>query len=800
MAERATVVELRVHGVSGSPPEALLGCPAEFIVRRAGDKDAGFYRRQPWIDEVADPTLPANQWRRLMEAYSWGALTSGRASRALWLLFLPFILIDLAHWMLPPAGRKRPALVSVALLRLIALSFTLTLMLAAAVAAMDVVVWQCVGLDYCGGRWLAFLTSWHRGGQLAAGAVPLMAMIVLLWRLGSEETKVDTGDRPPPPSPAVVEGEATPLAQNTFWNPDDSVLRLRYCHVTAWMAGVAAVTLAAPVQYAEASSVRAVSVGLLVASGVILAITVLATASSRATARGGHGVNGLTKPLMVLRWISLVLLVASLVWVAVADVPYPPAPTHLPGLHRAIYILFVVQVALLLALFASTALSMRGTRSAERTRNDGGYRMTLGGFTGPFVALIGWLIGGGFSVGVGLWAAQTFGKVVLSSAAAIDENDHRTGILASSTAAFQDKIAAVNADAPLIVPPPYVWAAVATAATILVAVGMGAYVWIRVVPKRTAAELSGVQADYPGAKGAGEPLTNIARARALASLTDVGVRMLAGMALAAVTAIAVMLVVNLSVPQFDSLDWSAVMFSFSVFISASLAAGLVALVVAAYRNRQLRRAVAILWDVVTFWPRANHPLTPPSYGARTVWDVRLRLASLTAMADPTRVVLVAHSQGTVIAAATLLQASTEHEHYPLLTFGSPLRRLYAQNFPAFFGAVALGRLRMWQEANQQWINLWARTDPIGAWIFDDQNTDLQTAQTTDVDCRLLDVQPKDGPSGLVPDPGAPICGHSGFWTRQEYTAAVDALQSTVIPEHSAPPDSRATTPPTEELL
>jgi pimeloyl-ACP methyl ester carboxylesterase len=224
------------------------------------------------------------------------------------------------------------------------------------------------------------------------------------------------------------------------------------------------------------------------------------------------------------------------------------------------------------------------------------------------------------------------------------------------------------------------------------------------------------------------------------------------------------------------------------------------LVVAAYRNRQLRRAVAILWDVVTFWPRANHPLTPPSYGARTVWDVRLRLAALMEMADPTRVVLVAHSQGTVIAAATLLQASTEREHYPLLTFGSPLRRLYAQNFPAYFGTEALGRLRIWQEANQQWINLWARTDPIGAWIFDDQNTDLQTAQTTDVDCRLLDVQPKDGPSGLVPDPGAPICGHSGFWTRQEYTAAVDALQSTVIPEDSAPPDSRATAPPTEELL
>jgi pimeloyl-ACP methyl ester carboxylesterase len=255
-----------------------------------------------------------------------------------------------------------------------------------------------------------------------------------------------------------------------------------------------------------------------------------------------------------------------------------------------------------------------------------------------------------------------------------------------------------------------------------------------------------------------------------------------------------------------------------VFISASLATGLVLLVVQAYRSRQLRRTVAILWDVVTFWPRANHPLTPPSYGARTVWDVRLRLAALMQMAD-TRVVLVAHSQGTVIAAATLLQANTVHEHYPLLTFGSPLRRLYAQNFSAYFGRKTLQRLRKWQqEPNQQWINLWAKTDPIGAWAFNDQNTftyyrdaenryvyncdntSLRAAQRQHIDCRLLDVQPKDGSSELLPDPGAPICDHSGFWRRPEYTAAVDALESTVLPEDTAPPDTRATAPPMEQYV
>ncbi|PRC52363.1 hypothetical protein C6A85_59305, partial [Mycobacterium sp. ITM-2017-0098] len=85
---------------------------------------------------AADPPEEGQWWRR-MEAYSWGGLTSRRASRAVWLLFLPFSLVNPAHWMLPPVSRPRPAIVVVVLLRLLALSFTLTLLLAMAVAVLD---------------------------------------------------------------------------------------------------------------------------------------------------------------------------------------------------------------------------------------------------------------------------------------------------------------------------------------------------------------------------------------------------------------------------------------------------------------------------------------------------------------------------------------------------------------------------------------------------------------------------------------------------------------------------------------
>lgn len=767
MADSGTVVELRVHGVSGTPPEALLSCPSEFLEQEAGDKAAGFYRRQPWIDDAQD-AVADNQstWRRVMEAYSWGGLTSGPASRAVWLLFLPFIFVNLAHWMLPPAAtRRRSPVIAVALLRLIALSFTLTLMLAAAVAVMDVMVWQCAGLDYCAAQWapLSAIAATPRGVQIALSAVPLLVVIVVLWRLGRENTRL-VGQ---PPNPAVMADEV-PLESDTFWCTDPSVLRLRACHVMAWTAGLAALALAAPLSYAAST----VGWALLVTNFVILAIAVLTTAWNRATARGGTGADRLTRPLLLLRWVSVVLLVVSLVWVATADVTYPSAPTHFPCLRGTIYVLLGVQVVLLVALFVFTGLSMRGRPKAT----DDGWRPTLGGFTGAFVALIGWLIGGAFSVGAGLWTAQILGNAVVATADARHEIDSRTTTLVDPAAGFADKMAALNAKPPLIVPPPYLWAAMAIVVLIVITIVIGLIVWFWLVPKRARAELPSLLADYPGVPETDTRARQVARSRAIASLTDLGVAMLGALSLITVVVIAALAVWYLSDQGgFGSLPgYSPLITRASVFITLSLASGLVLIAVQAYRDRQMRRVVGVLWDVITFWPRANHPLTPPCYAERTVPELLDRLRVLAADPD-TRVVLAAHSQGTVIAAATLLQHDETRDRVALLTFGSPLRRLYARNFPAYFGTGALPRLANRQQS--AWINLWALSDPIGSWVIDNGERTMSAALQA-VDYRLLDVESLALRSD---DTYPPVCGHSGFWVRPEYHQAVTELETTLTP-------------------
>lgn len=128
--EGPAILEIRVHGVSNTPPHAMLGLDADEVVRAAGDDAGSFWVPRPDVlaqlrdspDVAADDfRLPPPGVRR--EAYSWGALArlstvpflssaSGLLSglvRAFWVLIIPFGLVNAAYWARRlDAGPPRP--------------------------------------------------------------------------------------------------------------------------------------------------------------------------------------------------------------------------------------------------------------------------------------------------------------------------------------------------------------------------------------------------------------------------------------------------------------------------------------------------------------------------------------------------------------------------------------------------------------------------------------------------------------------------------------------------------------------
>src|SRR5262245_9515928 len=96
------VTELRIHGVSGSNGPTMLEHPT--VLQVAGDAITGFYRR--W--NPGGEGRPSVGWK--LEAYSWGGLTQKPLASASWLVLAPFMIYNLAHFMLPeePESEREP--------------------------------------------------------------------------------------------------------------------------------------------------------------------------------------------------------------------------------------------------------------------------------------------------------------------------------------------------------------------------------------------------------------------------------------------------------------------------------------------------------------------------------------------------------------------------------------------------------------------------------------------------------------------------------------------------------------------
>uniref|UniRef100_UPI00210C66C2 hypothetical protein n=1 Tax=Streptomyces sp. ODS05-4 TaxID=2944939 RepID=UPI00210C66C2 len=218
----------------------------------------------------------------------------------------------------------------------------------------------------------------------------------------------------------------------------------------------------------------------------------------------------------------------------------------------------------------------------------------------------------------------------------------------------------------------------------------------------------------------------------------------------------------------------------------------------AYKDASARRTIGILWDVGTFWPRAAHPFAPPCYAERAVPDLAWRMASWTGRTGG-RLVISGHSQGSVLAAAAVWQLPAgTRRRVALLTYGSPLERLYGRWFPAYFGPAQLGALH---RELYCWRNLWRHTDPIGGPV----RVPAEGGKP-EVDHRALRDPVVYGRTPDHPLP-EPVLGHSDYQAdpvfAKERTVLLDRLPPALpLPAPRTPggyadgaPDSGSGTPP-----
>nr|WP_229879976.1 hypothetical protein [Streptomyces echinoruber] len=740
-------------------------------VRVTGDDTAAVFRRAEDADAESRPA--AHRGRPVPEAYVWCNLTSGNGSRALWLLLLPFMVVNLAHWMRPAArGRPRTVRWYGLLVRLAGLTLTVLLVAAACEVALDLAAWQCAGTRACAARhsWLGFLSPagggwWSRPGRrLALAALVPAALTGLLWYLSHRTWAAYESQQPlsrDPEDPdggdetAETAGDGA-LGRPGFWYGRRLVARLRAAHTAAGLLTVAAaVTVPAALFDHRAGGPAPLDVlgRALEAALAAAALAVVAVVGRRGRSEDHldrhldrHLVRGL--PLG-----ALALLLAAAVY-AGWERPGWRSTGRLPG-QEAFAALALTQGALVVAL-AVTAGVLHRTGPQPRA--------ALRGLGGPAVALLACSLGGVMSGG-----------------------------LAQRVSDWLDGTGTFLPGPPVLL----TWQASVIPPLLLVLLAHCALLAHRTW-RLARAERAAVELDHPGEPRDPARTRAIARARAMAGLTDSAPRVLAVATAATFALGAVALAGALATdrtPEQAARHTPAFVQGAAETVQAlgSWLIGLGFLLFVtwgrrAYKDASARRTIGILWDVGTFWPRAAHPFAPPCYAERAVPDLTWRMATWT-RATGGRLVLSGHSQGSVLAAAAAWQLTPQvRRRVALLTYGSPLERLYGRWFPAHFGPAALAALHRDVDC---WRNLYRLTDPIGGPVR------LPDGCGPEVDHPPLKDPLAYGRTPLHPLP-APVLGHSDYQADPVFAEERARLLARL--QHRAPQEPSPGGPPQEPAL
>jgi hypothetical protein len=548
-------------------------------------------------------------------AFRWASRTSGSAGSAMWLLLVPYMLLNLAGWALPPASDRRHR-IAVATTRIAGLFLTLTFALITANGVIGVGSYQVLR------RWI----SWD--ASLTFGIAASALIMGVLW---FATTRADDArnDRP----------------------------HLRAPHIAVALWGVWATAATA---VAEAGD-RANPIGTMWLLPASLAVLVAAASVWR-------GLEDVTRVFgrVAVGASGLLLLAVAVNPDELVGSPAPMLITIGGPLRGAV-------IAYAISALAATALAW------SRTHRD----------AGPAVASLLALAGStGAAVGAGavVVAGSLFGVGPATAAGTL-------------------------AEAFLI-------------GTMLVLAALAVHMWTHLEPGSTPRErlfltLVSVRDDLRPILLTIPVVTLAVGAVALARLDDVLPWLAAGAV--AVSAVALSLVAArlgfrkaaAGIASVMTGSTAAVATGLVGFRTLAVAFALVLPLVAvavrvtgAFRSEESRRTLAIPWDIGSFFSRRFHPFAPPTYRDVVQRDLTSVLEQLRSRGTP--VVVSAHSQGSIVAAAAL--DSMPDPALRFLTHGSPLATLYMRFFPVSFPPQVATR------ADRPWINLWRPTDPVGGSI------------------------------------------------------------------------------------
>lgn len=758
----ATVTEIRVHGVGGASAAQLLG--DSDIAQVAGDGTAGFFRSRQGNDE------------HHTEAYVWGGLTSKALITGFWWLLLPFTLVNVAGWMLQPpkkANRKWPLQLTRGLVRIGGLGLTIVYVLYLSVLFVDVLAVRCGADPACSDRWLLAPLRWFPSSgvgdpvwRAVAGAATVLFFVALLFGASSRNRRLHENfgavaiSNPPPRS-----GRTWRLEDPDFWCRIDSPGALYRAHLTAatmtvgFVAGTALQRSYADVGWPEDTKLRVWIVVFAALSCLLIAFlakpdryewdknqyrdlasreplafraAIIGWGAAHITVTAGAGLIGWRwrrntdstdlfaehGSILLVNWIAygVIGLILALLFAGIVR-QWGRNLGHIGSFVRQLG-------AGLDELDAAEGTEGKVTEETHTRRNDTDKTASSAGFrVYPVPA----------AIGLGLVLVFAGFSGVLVRTIALLQTDE-------TTVALKTDLIGGNSSF-------FAFSAFITAVVVLF--------WFLRRSSRTAATAA-VRKDYNVSEAEMQSPSRHGWVRSVASArlnAGIGRRadVLSTLFLLVFAITMIVLLVQggdaVTSPLFgwawlESLgSWILVVFLFpGVFVLR-----------AAFRARDSRRTVGKVWDVLTFWPRVYHPLAAPCYAERAVPELRDRIRHLTKNGD--RVVLAAHSQGTVLCYAAVASLAAEPDgevglsRVSMVTFGSPIRQLFIPFFPEYFATTDVQEMASRLDPQGSWLNFYRDTDYIGKHLFDVPAAPSQLpAQPSPTDVLLLDPEKPEFPT------------------------------------------------------